>query len=104
MKGSHNVWRNEALNGIQVNLKLRLWLWSRLCGKSTENHTFIKALESLPVHCLKPWPIGKWRKPVKGGASDILEVISIIALYNLFLVNLTYNRFHQVFFLLEQEF
>jgi hypothetical protein len=34
--------------------------------------TFINALESSPVHCVKPRPTGKRLKPVNGGASDIL--------------------------------
>ena len=38
--------------------------------------TFIKALESSPVHCLKPRPTGKRLKPENGGASDILPYLS----------------------------
>ena len=42
--------------------------------QSNNNHdiTFISALESLPVHCLNPWPWGKHRSPEKGGAAAIL--------------------------------
>src|ERR1700744_2987168 len=37
-----------------------------------EKQTFIKALESSPVHCLKPRPSGKRRRPGNKGAAAIL--------------------------------
>lgn len=36
--------------------------------------TFINALLSSPVHCLKLRPLGKWRSPVKWGIQAILFV------------------------------
>ena len=43
---------------------------------SVVNHTltFINALESSPVHCLKPRPSGKRRKPGKWGAAAMLNM------------------------------
>ena len=35
-------------------------------------HTFISALESSPVHCLKPRPSGNWRNPGNKGTAAIL--------------------------------
>jgi hypothetical protein len=39
--------------------------------------TFIKALESSPVHCLKPRPTGKRLRPANGGAREILCRIQV---------------------------
>src|ERR1700733_1767461 len=41
--------------------------------------TFISALESSPVHCLKPLPSGKRRWPGNGGAAAILIKIKVIS-------------------------
>ncbi len=35
--------------------------------------TFIRAFESSPVHCLKPLPSGKRRRPANGGTTAILN-------------------------------
>lgn len=49
------------------------------CGFSFENksHTFIRAFESLPVHCLKLRPVLKRRNPGYGGHNAIL-IISVL--------------------------
>jgi len=48
-------------------------LWDLRYSFSNIALTFIRALESSPVHWLKPRPSGKRRRPAKGGAIEILQ-------------------------------
>jgi len=45
----------------------------RYVEQNVEVVTFIKARESLPVHCLNPRPWGNLRSPAKGGTHAILH-------------------------------
>ena|SRR5436190_23901054 len=44
-------------------------------GGRVDQHTFINAFESSPVHWLKSRPSGKRRKPGYMGTAEILEVV-----------------------------
>ena len=55
-------------------------------------YTFIRALESFPVHCLNPRPSGKRRKPAKGAAAAILDNEIIQYHVSGSLVGRTYRR------------
>jgi hypothetical protein len=46
--------------------------------KKEERQTFINALESSPVHWLKPRPSGKRRRPGYAGTADILLLLARI--------------------------
>jgi hypothetical protein len=39
---------------------------------TSESQTFIKALESSPVHCLNPRPVGNRRNPENGATTAML--------------------------------
>lgn len=51
-------------------------------GSQSNGLTFISALESSPVHCLKPRPWGNRRRPANGGASAILFRALVIWIKN----------------------
>jgi len=61
-----------ALQSWQIKLADKsVSYWFRIFEPSI---TFIRALESSPVHCLKPLPSGKRRRPANGGAIAILDI------------------------------
>ena len=63
---------DEGLNRVHINLH-NLGRVNRVRDSRELNlHTFIRALESLPVHWLKFRPCLNLRSPGKGGASAIL--------------------------------
>jgi hypothetical protein len=55
----------------------------KICNCRTISLTFIKAFESLPVHCLKPRPSGKRRRQGKDGAAAMRLSISAIIFFAL---------------------
>jgi hypothetical protein len=63
-----------SANCRQIFLSNMCWL-SKPTSK-VRVRTFISALESSPVHCLKPLPCGKRRWPGNGGEAAILTKIN----------------------------
>jgi hypothetical protein len=60
----------ETFESIHEDLvKLNKWM---MASGQREGNTFIKAFESLPVHCLKFRPCLNLRRPGKRGANAIL--------------------------------
>jgi hypothetical protein len=78
--------------------KVNRFAWAAYANaKGNSTHTFIKALESSPVHCLKPRPCGNLRRPANGGATAILLAIGMIQMKqrttDIPAVNISYDRF-----------
>ena len=56
----------------------------------------MRALESSPVHCLKPWPWGNWWRPEKGATTAMLIVCMIRAWIDTTIVGeCTVNQCHR---------
>ena len=65
-----------ACYGGQIDLHDGAALSTLCLGYHKQGHTSINALESSPVHCLKPRPSGKRRSPGNKGAVAILTKVS----------------------------
>lgn len=77
------------------NIHLRDCLSTQYCS-TIFFRTFINALESSPVHCLKSRPSGNRRRPAFSGTADTLGMVSEqhdVKLFGLPSVNLLQNFF-----------
>jgi len=68
-----HLWRNVASYCRKIDLFDRA-----VRGQNVQYCllTFMRAIESSPVHCLNPWPSGKHCRPGKDGDAAILLKIS----------------------------